>query len=68
MALTTHAGPLDSLPDAYATVFERLLAMQDRGVTVIGLPVIEAYHSTPLDTQRAIVSTDIYIPISRGGF
>jgi AraC family transcriptional regulator len=62
-ALTSHAGSYAELGAAYAVIFERLMARDD--LTVIGLPVIEVYHTTRIDPGRAMNHTDIYIPVLR---
>lgn len=63
-ALTSHVGPLPSVTEAHRTVFGRLLEMPD--IRIIGLPVVEVYHTTRVNTGRPISNTDLYIPIERG--
>ena len=60
-ALTSHAGSYAELGSAYATIFARLVARDD--LTIIGLPVIEVYHTTRIDPGRAMNHTDIYVPV-----
>ncbi|MGD9740652.1 MAG: GyrI-like domain-containing protein [Bauldia sp.] len=62
-ALTSHAGSYDELASAYATIFARLFARDD--LMIVGLPVIEVYHTTRIDPGRAMNHTDIYIPVLR---
>jgi AraC family transcriptional regulator len=63
-AMTSHVGPLPSVAEAHRTVFGRLGAMP--GIRIIGLPVVEVYHTTRVDTARSISNTDLYIPVERG--
>lgn len=63
VALTTHAGSFDTLPQAYGALLPQVLAL--RGVRLIGLPAIEFYHGTPVDTSLAIQHTDIGLPVQR---
>lgn len=63
-ALTSHVGPLPSVAEAHQTVFGRLLKMAD--IRIVGLPIVEVYHTTRVDTARSISNTDIYIPVERG--
>jgi AraC family transcriptional regulator len=62
-ALTTHVGPYDSLPAAYGEIFARALML--KGYELVGLPVVEIYHTTRVDTARVLNHTDIYLPIRR---
>lgn len=60
-AVTTHAGPYDSLPSAYAAIFPRL--MQLPGYQVVGLPAIEVYHTARINVEYDMNHTDIYLPV-----
>ena len=62
-ALTTHAGPHETLPAAYATIFPRILSLS--GYRVIGLPAIEIYHTAKVNPQLQINHTGIYLPMER---
>lgn len=65
VALTTHAGGLDTLPQAYATVFERLRAM--RGLRLVGLPVVEVYRGVEARPGLRWQQTDLCLPVQRLG-
>lgn len=62
-AVTTHVGPYHRLPDAYQEIFARLSRRRDG--RVIGLPVVEAYHTTVIRPAHLLNHTDIYIPLER---
>lgn len=64
-ALTTHAGPYDTLPAAYASIFPRLAAL--RGYRPICLPAIEIYQTTKVDARHALNHTAIYLPVEPAG-
>lgn len=63
VALTTHAGSFDSLPQAYEALLPQALAL--RGVQLVGLPAIEIYHGTSVNTALALNYTDIALPVQR---
>ncbi|MBL8348231.1 MAG: AraC family transcriptional regulator [Rubrivivax sp.] len=63
VSLTTHAGSFDTLPQAYEALLPQVLAM--RGVQLVGLPAMEFYHGTPVNTALAINRTDIALPVRR---
>jgi AraC family transcriptional regulator len=63
MAMTSHAGAAMTLKRAYGEIFARLMAMD--GIRIIGLPVVEAYHSARAHPHLSLTSTDIYIPVER---
>jgi AraC family transcriptional regulator len=63
VALTTHAGSFDTLPRAYEALLPQVLAL--RGVQLVGLPAIEIYHGTSVNTALAINHTDIALPVQR---
>ncbi len=62
-AVTTHAGSFETLPAAYAAIFPRVTALP--GYRMIGLPVVEIYHSASVNTQLRLNQTDIYLPVAR---
>lgn len=62
-ALTTHVGPYDSLPEAYGEIFGRVLTL--KGYELVGLPVVEIYHTARVDICHVLNHTDIYLPIRR---
>lgn len=63
VALTTHAGSFDTLPRAYSSLLPQVLAL--RGARLIGLPVIEFYHGTTVNTSLSLNQTDIALPVQR---
>jgi AraC family transcriptional regulator len=65
MAMTSHAGALTTLKQAHEEIFARLMAMD--GIRIIGLPVVEAYHSAGVQPPQSLSNTDIYIPVERLG-
>jgi AraC family transcriptional regulator len=65
-AVTTHVGPFDTLPSAYAQLFGRVVALDD--VEIVGLPVIEIYRTTRVSVSATLNHTDIYIPVKRPRF
>ena len=62
-AITTHVGPYHTLPEAYATVFQRFMAR--KGFRAIGLPAIEIYHSAQVQVDVGLNHTDICLPVAR---
>lgn len=62
-AVTRHAGPLATLPQAYATLFPRLLAL--KRYRLIGLPAVEIYHTVRPTLGHAVQHTDICLPVTR---
>jgi len=62
-ALTTSVGPFVSLPAAYREIFERL--QKDRSLDCLGLPCVEFYRVNRVDSDIAIVNTEIAIPVRR---
>jgi AraC family transcriptional regulator len=67
VALTTHVGPFDTLPEAYARIFPRALALP--GYRLLGVPAIEIYRSAQgqprVDVQHPLNETDICLPVER---
>lgn len=64
-AVTTHAGPYETLPAAYAALFPRLLALP--GYRLVGLPVVEIYHTTRVSVRHRLNHTDLCLPVVAGG-
>lgn len=62
-AVTTHIGGYDSLTTAYPEIFTRSASLP--GYKIIGLPAIEVYRDTSVDSLRAISTTDVYLPVVR---
>lgn len=62
-AVTTHIGAYATLPAAYPEIFAR--AVSQAGYKMIGLPAIEIYRDTSVDSLRAVSTTDIYLPLER---
>lgn len=62
-AMTTHVGPLETLPAAYAAIFGRLGSIT--GYRAVGLPVIELYRTASLGSLGTVEQTDIYLPLER---
>ncbi len=62
-AVTTHIGAYATLPTAYPEIFTR--AASQPGYKIIGLPAIEIYRDTSVDSLRTISTTDIYLPLER---
>ncbi|MDH3222559.1 MAG: helix-turn-helix domain-containing protein [Gemmatimonadota bacterium] len=60
-AFTTHVGHYRTLPAAYAEIVGRLVGMP--GVEFAGVPVVEMYHETRIDTELEFNHTDLYLPI-----
>ncbi len=63
VVLTTHAGPFDTLPQAYEALLPQVLALP--GLQLVGLPAIEFYHGTSVRTALAMNHTDIALPVQR---
>jgi AraC family transcriptional regulator len=62
-AVTTHVGPYETLPAAYGAIFPRLLALP--GYQLVGLPVVEIYHTTRVNVRYRLNHTDLCLPVSR---
>lgn len=60
-AVTTHAGPYDTLPAAYAAIFPRLLALP--AYQLVGLPAVEIYHTTRVNVRYRLNHTDLCLPV-----
>lgn len=61
-AVTTHAGPYDTLPEAYAAIFPRLFALPKH--RLIGLPAVEIYHTTKVTVRHRLNHTDLCLPVA----
>lgn len=62
-AVTTHVGPFETLPAAYAQILPRALALP--GVRLMGVPALEIYHAARIDTRHRLNQTDICLPVER---
>jgi AraC family transcriptional regulator len=62
-AVTTHAGPYATLPQAYAGIFPRLTALPHH--QILGLPAVEIYLTTRVNASRLLNHTDICLPVRR---
>lgn len=61
-AVTTHAGPYETLPQAYMQIFPRVTALPRH--RLIGLPVVEIYHTSRVTVAHRMNHTDICLPVS----
>lgn len=62
-AVTTHVGHFRTLPEAYATIVERIIRIKDYRLG--GPPSIEIYRTTRVDAKQEMNHTDIYLPVLR---
>lgn len=62
-AVTTHVGHYRTLPEAYATVVQRVVQLKK--FRFAGLPAIEVYRTTRVDAAHELNHTEIYLPVSR---
>ena len=60
-AVTTHVGPYETLPAAYAAIFPRLVALP--GYQLVGLPAVEIYHTTRVNVRYRLNHTDLCLPV-----
>ncbi|MBS1826389.1 MAG: helix-turn-helix domain-containing protein [Acidobacteria bacterium] len=60
-AVTTHAGPYETLTQAYPQIFPRLMTLPRH--RLIGLPVVEIYHTTRVTVAHRMNHTDICLPV-----
>jgi AraC family transcriptional regulator len=60
--VTSHVGPYATLPDAFPRLYAQVAALED--FDIVGLPVLEVYHTREMQTHRTINQTDIYVPVS----
>jgi AraC family transcriptional regulator len=63
-AVTSHAGPYDTLPAAYAAIFPRLPKLP--GYQLVGLPAVEIYHTTRVNVRYRLNHTDLCLPVVAG--
>lgn len=64
-AVTTHVGPHRSLPEAYAAIFARVIALEKH--TLIGLPAVEIYRTVRVSAGMRVHETEICLPVQRRG-
>lgn len=64
-AATTHVGPYNSLPAAYAEIFQRVTAL--KGYAFVGLPAVELYRTVRVNTSLRVNETEICLPVVRSG-
>lgn len=62
-AVTTHAGPYETLGAAYGRIFPRLATFRD--CVPLGLPAVEVYHAARINVRFALNHTDICLPMRR---
>ena len=62
-AMASHVGHFQSLYHAIVSINSAVAAMDD--VDLVGLPVIEIYHSRHVDRDELFNQTDVYIPVRR---
>jgi AraC family transcriptional regulator len=62
-ASVEHVGPYATLPLAYQALFPQL--MQLKGYRVVGLPVLEIYHTTRIKPAYELNHTGIYLPVTK---
>jgi AraC family transcriptional regulator len=61
-AITTHVGPYDTLPAAYAAIFPRVMALPK--YQIVGLPAVEIYHTAKVNVRYQLNHTDICLPVA----
>ena len=61
--VTTHVGPFNSLPTAYAEIFRRAASLKD--YVFVGLPAVEIYRSVRVSTSLRVNETEIWLPVRR---
>lgn len=62
-AVTTHAGPYETLGAAYVRIFPRLAAFKN--YLPLGLPAVEVYHVARINVRFAMNHTDLCLPMRR---
>jgi AraC family transcriptional regulator len=62
-AVTTHAGPYETLGTAYAKIFPRLAAFRE--YDLVGLPAVEVYHAARINVRFALNHTDLCLPMRK---
>jgi AraC family transcriptional regulator len=60
-AVTTCVGPYAALSHAYQDIFRRIRSM--KGVTALGVPTIEMYHTHRVVADLTVKHTDVYVPV-----
>lgn len=60
-AVTTHAGPWTTLSLAYLAIFPRVISIPR--YQLIGLPAVEFYRTTRVDTRSHLAVTEICLPV-----
>lgn len=61
-AITTHAGPYDTLSHAYLQIFPRVTSLPRH--RLIGLPAVEFYHTSRVTVHCRMNHTDICLPVT----
>ncbi len=64
-AMASHVGHFRSLYQAIVSINSAVAAMDD--VELIGLPVIEIYHSRLVKRDELFNQTDVYVPVKGAG-
>jgi AraC family transcriptional regulator len=62
-AVTSHAGPYETLGAAYAKIFPRLATFKE--YDTVGLPALEVYHAARINVRLALNHTDVCLPMRR---
>lgn len=63
-AVTSYTGPFGpTLEEAYLEIIGQILLL--KGISLIGLPILEIYRSTMIDTDFALNHVDIYVPVEK---
>jgi len=62
-AMTTHVGHYRTLPEAYASIVQRVVRLKK--FRLDGPPAIEVYRTTRVDASHEMNHTEIYLPVSR---
>jgi hypothetical protein len=60
--VTTHAGPFVTLPAAYAAIFPRVIQLPR--YRLIGLPAVEIYQTSRVNSRLQLNVTDICLPVA----
>jgi AraC family transcriptional regulator len=63
--VTTHVGPFDTLPAAYAAIFPRVTRLPKH--QLIGLPAVEIYQTARVNAGLQLNVTDICLPVVGSG-
>jgi len=62
-AMTTHVGHYRTLPKAYAKIVQQVAQLKE--FCMGGLPALEVYRTTRVDTTHEMNHTEIYLPVRR---